>query len=197
MTQTASAYARVEGDKYFTPAWVTAALLSVERFSGPILDPGAGAGHIVDVLKAAGLNGYGQDISPDRDDIFAMDFFDLSAAAACQNIITNPPYGKGGRLAVDFIRQALSLTAGSREPGKVAMLLRVDFDSANGRREIFNDHPAFAAKYTLTKRIRWANLQQSAAGPTENHAWFVWDWAKRRDAARAYGYLPLPEKAHA
>lgn len=192
MTQAASGYVRLEGDRYYTPAWVTEALLNVETFVGGVCDPGAGAGHIVDVLKRAGLAASGFDVAPDRADIVERDFFDLSAASVCDNVIGNPPYGTGGRLAVRFIRQALALTAGSAAQGKVAMLLRVDFDSANGRRDLFADHPAFAAKYVLTRRIRWANLEQSAAGPTENHAWFVWDWRRRAGTVPTLGYLPLP-----
>lgn len=188
MTQSASAYARVEGDKYFTPAWPVAELLRVEKFAGPTLDPGAGAGHVVDALRSYGIDAYGIDISPDREDTQKVDFFTLKVGDAI-NIVANPPYGKGGRLAVQFIEHALKVT----EPngGKVAMLLRADFDSANGRRPIFGDHPAFAAKYVLTKRIRWANLEQSAAGPTENHQWLVWDWRKRSGAPVTVGYLPL------
>jgi len=193
VSQAASGYARIEGDKYFTPAWVTEALLSVETFPyGGVWDPAAGAGHILEPFAAAGHTVWGTDIAPDAPSVTQGDFFDQRLGESMiSSIVTNPPYGTGGRLAVDFIERAVDLMRGAPGgAGKVAMLLRVDFDSANGRRPIFNDHPAFAAKYTLTKRIRWANLEQSASGPTENHAWYVWDWAKRRDAARAYGYLP-------
>lgn len=194
MTQAASGYARVEGDRYFTPDWVTRALLKVERFDGgPILDPGAGAGHIVDALWDWGYEAEGIDIAPGRSDIKVGDFFDLSAAAVAKNVVGNPPYGIGGRLAVRFIKQALALT--SPAGGKVAMLLRVDFDSAHGRRPLFADHPAFAAKYVLTRRIRWANLEQSASGPTENHAWYVWDWRRRAGTLPTLGYLPLEASA--
>lgn len=191
MSQKASGYARIPGDRYFTPGWVIEALLSVESFSGKCLDPCAGGWHIVRALRAAGLDAEGFDIHPESDVV--RDFFTFGAAGEVEaaffpNIITNPAYGQQGRLAVKFIEHALAITR--PVGGKVAMLLRVDFDSAHGRRHIFADHPAFAAKYALTKRIRWENLPQSDSGPTENHAWFVWDWAKRRDSARAYGYLP-------
>src|SRR5690606_35263260 len=62
MTQAASSYARIEGDKYFTPTWVTEALLSVEHFEGRACDPAAGAGHIVDACIAGGLDAYGFDL---------------------------------------------------------------------------------------------------------------------------------------
>lgn len=194
MSQKSSGYERIEGDRYFTPHWVTEALISVERFAGTVWDPAAGAGHIMTPFLRAQHTVLGTDIEPADLIVDPGDFFDAVPHIGRAAIVTNPPYGKGGRMAVRFIERALLLM----EPvgGKVAMLLRVDFDSANGRRPIFNDHPAFAAKYTLTKRIRWANLPQvdengdPTSGPTDNHAWFVWDWQKRRDTHRAYGYLP-------
>lgn len=201
MSQKASGYERMDGDRYFTPRWPVEALLSVEKFSGPVVDPCAGGWDLVHTVSHhCGVRAFGFDIQPPPVALSYMpmfwtqDFLDWQGSTIhgepeWRDIITNPPYGKGGRLAVQFIEHALELTR--PRFGKVAMLLRVDFDSADGRRPIFDDHPAFAAKYTLTKRIRWENLEQSASGPTENHMWAVWDWSKRRDTTRAYGYLPL------
>ena len=192
MTQAASSYARIEGDKYFTPAWVTEALLSVETFHGSIYDPAAGAGHIIDAVIAAGGSAFGSDIAPDAESVTEADFFNVAYDVPA--IVTNPPYGVGSRLAVRFIEHALERTEATG--GKVAMLLKVGFDSAKGRRHLFADHPAFAVEYRLTARIRWANLKQSAAGPTENHSWFVWVWRKRPGPA-VKGYLPLPNPSEA
>lgn len=185
MTQSASRYDRLAGDKYYTPRWVTEALLSVETFAGGVWDPAAGRGDMLDVF---GPDSHGSDIAPERDGIKPIDFFEIKAGGRWPNIVTNPPYGTGSRLAVRFIEHALDLTMPLG--GKVAMLLKVDFDSAGGRRRLFADHPAFAVKYVLTRRIRWANLEQSAAGPTENHAFFLWDWRKR-GGAPSIGYLPI------
>lgn len=186
MTQAASGYERIGLDKYFTPAWVTQALLSVERFHEGVWDPAAGDGAILSALPGD-MPANGTDLSPDALHIKAVDFFEAKASL-WRNIVTNPPYGPGGRTAVRFVEHALALT----EPlgGKVAMLLRVDYDSAKGRRPIFGEHPAFAAKYVLTTRIRWTNLPQSDAGPTENHAWYVWDWRRRPGSQITLGYLP-------
>lgn len=187
MTQASSSYARVEGDKYFTPAWVTNALLDVEHFEGRACDPAAGAGHIVDACLARGLDTYGVDLKPDAPHIMGpIDFLTMDGSLA--SIITNPPYGLQSRLAVQFIEHALELT--KKRGGKVAMLLKVGFDSAKGRRHLFADHPAFAVEYRLTERIRWANLEQSSAGPTENHSWFLWSWAKDPAAYPIKRYLP-------
>jgi hypothetical protein len=80
-------------------------------------------------------------------------------------IATNPPF----RLAEKFVRKAL------KEAGLVAMLLPMQWDAAKTRRDLF-EHPPFKAKYTLTKRIRWENLEQKKNGPSTNHAWYVWDY---------------------
>jgi hypothetical protein len=190
MTEAASGYERRDLEKYFTPAWVTDALIEVVELPTPIYDPAAGAGDIINAIHAWEHLGraYASDIAPDAAWIDTADFL-LNAHEFCRTIITNPPFGQGGRLAVKFIDRALALT--KPRDGKVAMLLRVDFDSAGGRRKLFSDHPAFAAKYVLTKRIRWSNLPQSAAGPTQNHAWFVWDWTKPGSTPPLIGYLPL------
>ena len=105
-----------------------------------------------------------------------MDFLKLGADWMGQReaIVTNPPYSNG--LAEKFVRHALKLT----DPvnGKVAMLLPLAWDSAKTRRDLFAEHPAFKAKYTLTRRIRWENLKQKKNGPSQNHAWYVWDWGQ-------------------
>lgn len=187
-----SAYVRMDGDRYYTPGWVTEALLSVETFEGGVWDPAAGAGHILAALPTA-IPTNGTDIAPDGAGIREADFLQVKVPGRWANIVTNPPYGVQSRLAVQFIEQALRLTR--PHGGKVAMLLKVGFDSASGRRHLFADHPAFAAEHVLTRRIRWANLEQKASGPTENHSWFVWDWRKR-GGMPAKSYIPFLPKEH-
>ena len=185
MTVAASQYERIANEKYYTPAWVTEALFSVEQF-GMVCDPAGGDGAILDAIPP-GIIKWSCDIEPDGHPFVQQgDFFDITDADGF-DYITNPPYGQQSRLAVRFIEHALALT--QRHGGKVARLLKVGFDSAGGRRHLFADHPAFVAEYRLTKRIRWTNFEQKDAGPTENHSWFVWDWRKRGGPA-VKGYLP-------
>lgn len=196
MTEAASGYERLDLEKYFTPAWVTDALLEATEFPTPIYDPAAGAGDIITAVHAWEHLGqaYGSDIAPDVEWVDRRNFLTPGEAhTVCPTIITNPPFGVGGRMAVAFIDRALEITKPHR--GKVAMLLRVDFDSANGRRRLFADHPAFDRKLVLTRRIRWTNLPQSAAGPTQNHAWFVWDWSKAPERLPVLWWAPAPKAA--
>ena len=178
MSQRNSEYELLPGDCYYTPAWVTEALLSVEEFERVVLEPAGGEGHMARVIYDHGYSVIQEDLS------IGFDFFRRVTTSPATDIITNPPYSNG--LADRFVYHALDLT----EPrgGKVAMLLPLAWDSAKGRRDLFKDHPAFKAKYTLTKRIRWVNLEQKKNGPSQNHAWFVWDW--KYYGTPIAGYLP-------
>ena len=84
------------------------------------------------------------------------------------NIASNPPF----KLADKFIRHSLLMT--ETHNGKVAMLLPHTFDTARTRTPLGST--PYKCKYVLTRRIRWDNLDQKKAGPSTNHAWYVWDW---------------------
>jgi hypothetical protein len=98
--------------------------------------------------------------------------------ADCGAIITNPPY----ELATQFCEHALRLMQAAR--GVVAMLLRVDFDSAKGRAHLFRDNPAWSKKLVLTKRIVWF---EGGKSPSFNHCWMIWDWRHSGPATIGYG----------
>lgn len=174
MSERHSEYKRMPADDYSTPAWVTEALLSVERFYDPIWECAPGDGFMVRALENAGH----------KVTLHWPDFLGIYTPCVLpkfRSIITNPPY----KLADDFIRRALACA--KETSGKVAMLLPIAFDSAKSRTVFFRDCPAFKTKYTLTKRIRWANLPQTAS-PSMNHCWMVWDW--RHSGPPTLGYLP-------
>jgi len=181
MSQRHSEYELVPGDCYYTPAWVTEALLEAEEFPESIWEPACGGGHIVGVLTRKFRHVNSSDVSIG----FKINFLHMhSIFPTVRSIITNPPFSHG--LAEKFVRHALHLTEDVN--GKVAMLLPHAWDTAKGRRDLFAEHPAFKAKHTLTRRIRWENLKQKANGPSSNHAWFVWDW--KHSGPPTLGYLP-------
>jgi hypothetical protein len=161
MAERHSSYEREEGDAYYTPAWVTDALLARETFSARVWEcaPGVGSTMAGDIAR------HGYCVTAD----YQADFLAQTEPWA-ESIITNPPY----KSADQFVRHALKLT--KQVNGKVAMLLPLAFDSAKSRVDIFRDCGVFSAKLVLLKRIRWDNLVQKAAGPSMNHAWYVWDW---------------------
>jgi hypothetical protein len=81
--------------------------------------PAPGAGNLLRTLRKEGfrLTGTGGDF-----------LSKTTAPAGVDTIATNPPFGFGGRLAVRFVEHAITLTP------IVAMLLRIDFDSARNAR---------------------------------------------------------------
>ena len=160
MSQRESGYERIERDCYETPEWVTCALLPYLGNIISVWEPAAGSGKMVRVLEAAGLQVLTTDISAGQD-------FLLAGEQSVDAIVTNPPY----RYATQFIEHALRLASGGG--GKVAMLLRTDFDHAKKRRHLFSDCRAFACKLVLTKRILW--IENSTGQPSFNHAWYIWD----------------------
>lgn len=192
MSQKSSGFNRQPGDQYMTPEWVVDTLLHIVPMYGKVWEPACGEGAIVRriVNRCEPLvHVIGTDIDPELSLMSgSWDFLDPNVQASYFNpktgpfsIVTNPPYGKQGKLAEQFVRIAVEITQINR--GRVAMLLPLAWDAAKGRHDLFEDFPGHVTKITLTERIRWTNLPQSKSGPSENHAWFIWDHSRRgRDA---------------
>ena len=145
-----SEYARIDNDTYVTPQWVWDCLYRVEPWAKEALDV-CPANCQYDFLN--------DDCAP-------------PAYYACLSelgVATNPPF----KISEAIVRRALELT--KPKQGRVAMLLPHAWDTAKGRVDLF-EALNFKAKYVLTKRIRWENLEQKKNGPSSNHAWYVWDW---------------------
>jgi hypothetical protein len=185
MSQRESGYERRERDSYETPAWVTAALVPhLPITNGKVWEPACGHGAIVNVLRSAGhsvvatdIADYGIPITPPG--YWGRDFLlETDAPKGTEAIITNPPY----TFAQAFIECALELM---RPEGRVAMLLRMDYDHAKTRQHLFAGCPAFARKLVLTKRIVWFDGPRAA--PSFNHCWMIWNWKHVGPPTLAYG----------
>lgn len=173
---------RPHKEQFFTPLSAIRPILAAEYFQGKVFDPCAGDGKILDALGELGIPCDGFDIDPQAIHIRGpADFLMMSRQGDARiNFCTNPPYGHNGNLAVKFIKHALELTEAC--DGKVVMLLPSDFDSGKTRVDLFDEHPAFVRKYTLTDRIYWTNLPPVDRS-SSNHAWYVWDWCSVEDPA--------------
>lgn len=190
MSQRNSGYDRKPLDCYDTPGWVTDALLRFlvdDRRIENVWEPAAGAGLMMAALAGCGCKVLATDLLPRHPVVMQLDFMQatLDQAVDVRAIITNPPFGEAGE---QFVERALMLMR-ERE-GIVAMLFRADFDSAISRRKLFADHPAFAKKIVLTRRIVWFVEADGKpkASPSFNHAWFIWDWKHR--GPPTIGYAP-------
>jgi hypothetical protein len=175
VSQRASGYDRRSDEDYPTPAWLASIFADWLREEGVsvVWEPAVGSGSLASALAVEGI-----EVIATQDDFF----WRQAMPERVDTIATNPPYGVGGKLAVDFIRHAFKLKA-----ERLILLLKVDFDSGKTRTDLFRDQLTFAGKIVLLDRIKWFDGPRN---PSENHALYIWDRGHRgepwiRYAARA------------
>jgi hypothetical protein len=179
-----SGYPRIERDLYPTPRWPVDALLEHIDIAGlRIWEPACGDGRMVEVLKGAAADVYATHIEDrgytglDRLIDFTMstqlEFFKIKGDNNFTGIVTNPPLGQRGKLAVAFIQVGLVRMG---EDGFLALLLPSDFDSAKARRLLFGKCARFVGKIILTRRIKWfdSGTADHSKNLKESSAWFLW-----------------------
>lgn len=174
----ASAYAlgiipsddREKDDYYPTPPSATRALLSVERFDGPIWEPACGCGAMSREIEAAGYDVESTDLIYRGYGRGNIDFL-LDYQTVAPNIVTNPPF----KLAEEFARHALSRTT-----GKVAILARLAWLESKGRKTLFEGTP-LASVWVFSERVGFKRGELAAetggkrSGGMIAFAWFVWE----------------------
>lgn len=177
MSTRASGFDKIPHDLFQTPPWVIDALAEHVNLNGlNVWEPACGEGQMVRALESCGASVTATDITDHgfKDMAGVHDFTDMRPPVRLfhfDSIISNPPYGVQGRTGEAFIDHGLDwLSPG----GLLALLLPVDFDSAKTRAKFFGDCPDFAAKIVLRRRIAWFEPQQGQAGPSANHAWYIW-----------------------
>jgi hypothetical protein len=177
MSIRASGFARVPADLYQTPPWLIDALAEHVNLNGLcVWEPACGEGQMVRALEAHGAHVTATDLH-DHGFEGQIDQFDFVGGEHYvpgfyfDSIISNPPYGAQGKVGEAFIAAGLAWIPSG---GLLALLLPVDFDSAKTRARFFGDCPEFAAKIILRRRIAWFEPQPGQAGPSANHAWFIW-----------------------
>ncbi len=201
MAQRASGYARQPDDRYETPSWCVDALAEHVALRGlSVWEPCAASGQLATALEAHTQVGvWRSDLvaQPDATSASRTQAVDFLHARLPQSdidaIISNPPWGSQGRLAVAFIEHALKFLRES-EVRLVAFLLAVDFDSAATRTALFAYCPEFALKVVLLKRIKWF---EGPSGPSTNHAWYCWVRSPLRTVAQTAvtRYAPARDSA--
>lgn len=175
---------RVENDYYATPFNATEALLNALNESGEtlnsdtILEPSAGEGHIVKVLKD--FYPYNEIVANDIayrssrlgiDVNGGIDFLNYEPHRKFDTIITNPPFA----LAQEFIEKALELSN-----HYVIMFAKIQLLEGDKRRKMFDNSP-LKYVYVFSKRV---NPLRNGEATDENgkpwastmcFAWFVWE----------------------
>lgn len=168
--RTNMAQRRLSKDYNITPAFVTEALLDVEKFDGPILEPACGTGEMAEVLKAHGYEVESSDLREDLGyGVGGKDFLKRTERAV--NIVTNPPYGWDGKnLHLKFVAHALNLAE-----RKVAMLLPLHF-LETPKRAKFLAASHLKAMYLFAYRV-YITREGFTGVPASMtaYAWFVWE----------------------
>ncbi|MBI1234742.1 MAG: hypothetical protein GC208_09600 [Alphaproteobacteria bacterium] len=177
----AHVWERDELDWYVEPKAATKALLTVERFVGPVLDPSCGQGNIVETLRAHGYMAAGTDIKRRTDAAWFLGEIDFLARVPGEiecpdfpNFVMNPPFFKA-KGAEAFIRRALEFAS-----GKVCAFVDIKFLAGAKRAEgLFNEFPP-ARIWIITPRVSCPPGHVlvdggKASGGTADWCWLVWD----------------------
>jgi hypothetical protein len=159
---------REKDDFYPTPPEGTEALLSVEKFDGPIWEPACGAGDMSRVLETAGYEVVSTDLVARGYGQSRVDFL-MESRSLAPNIVTNPPF----KLAEQFATKAISLAA-----AKVCLLVRIQFLEGASRRVLFNRSP-LARVWVFSWRLPISRGEvkpiEERTGSMATYAWFVWE----------------------
>jgi hypothetical protein len=168
-------YLRIPADFYPTPPWLIRNIIPILKEEGLIKEStkfwecACGDGAITKELEAKGYSVKSSDLFDYGFGAPGIDFLTSPLVTNCDFILTNPPYGD---LAEKFVRHALELTKPVK--GKVAMLLRNEWDTSKSRMDLFEKHKAYRLKISTTTRPRW--IEDSTGSPRHSYAWYVWDW---------------------
>ena len=159
---------RADKDYYATEPAATEWLCRIEKFTGPILEPSCGEGHISKVLTAHGYEVASRDLA-DRGFGDVADFLSPENTEWGGDIVTNPPYA----FAQEFVEKALAIIPDGR---KVAMFLKLTFLEGKRRAALFNSTPP---KRVWVSRSRFKCAKngdfEHAPGSATAYGWFVWE----------------------
>lgn len=166
-----TAYKRNASDFYPTPPEATQALLDFLKLQKGtrVWEPACGEGHMVDAMKANGLECIGTDINT------GTDFLAADIPEGTEWIITNPPFS----LAEQFIRKSAEHNVA------FAMLLKSQYWHAAKRVALFSTiTPAYVLP--LTWRPDFLFKSRGKGSPLMDVIWCVWIPGARRTE-----YIPL------
>ena len=159
---------RADKDYYATEPAATEWLCRLEQFSGPILEPSCGEGHMSEVLKAQGYEVVSRDLA-DRGYGEIADFLSPENTEWGGDIVTNPPYA----FAQQFVEKAMAIIPEGR---KVAMFLKLTFLEGKGRAAMFKNYPPRKV-WVSRSRLKCAKNGhfENVGGSATAYAWFVWE----------------------
>ncbi len=171
-------YERDPLNYYVEEIGCTEALLDRVRFFGPTLDPCAGSGNIVKACIARGIEIISSDIvHRRRGQSYQCDFSDWAMVKTVlpvpQNIISNPPYGRG--IIMPIVRNMIGFAQ-----HKVAILVQAPFLYSSERYELFQKYrPSLILHLSSRPSMPPGKMLEEgiikAVGGKEDYLWIVWE----------------------
>lgn len=176
---------RKEYDFYPTPTNVIRDLFNnfdLEEYGNKILEPGAGNGNFICVLKELYPKKHitaieireeeKESLSKLSNEVKIENFLNTSNNQKYNIIIGNPPYSK----AIEFIEKAFDLLD---DNGILIFLLRTAFLESKSRYEFWQKNP-LSRLYTLSKRPSFTGKSTDSS----SYSWFMWDKSTNKQEIR-------------
>jgi len=164
---------RIESDFYATPKDCVQNFIDhYGSINGRVLEPSAGNGNIVEVVKRNGKNTVtsvelrseeADNLRAVSDKVIISDFLKFETDDKFDFIIGNPPY----YLAQEFLEKCFEI---ADKNTRIIMLLRTNFLESKKRCEFWQKHPVNGL-YVLSKRPSFTGKGTDAT----SYSWFVWD----------------------
>jgi len=164
---------RIESDFYATPKDCVQNFIDhYGSINGRVLEPSAGNGNIVEVVKRNGKNTVtsvelrseeADNLRAVSDKVIISDFLKFETDDKFDFIIGNPPYS----LAQEFLEKCFEI---ADKNTRIIMLLRTNFLESKKRCEFWQKHPVNGL-YVLSKRPSFTGKGTDAT----SYSWFVWD----------------------
>lgn len=162
MSSTNRGTIRKVNDFYPTPRATIESLLSHHEIKYPVLEPCAGEGAIIRLLKQDEII-FRNDIDMSFDNTYHLDAGKQWSPEwqGIKTVITNPPFN----IALSVIQNALEHID---EGTEIIMLLRLNFLGAQNRKPFWDNNPP-SKIFILSHRPRFYG-----GGDSPEYAWFVW-----------------------
>ncbi len=187
-------YERKENDKYLTieADRLVPVLLNNFDIGGRTLEPTGGRGHMIDALRANGVDDIAAfDIDPGRDDIKQCAIEDLTPDATVDSVITNLPFKNQD----EHIMKLLETFPQARH----AYLVKADFHHAMERCETIHNNPRFAGYVHVVIRPRWFENEVIAPGekkksPAVNYNWLLYREENAAETGKIIAFEDISER---
>ena len=170
---------RIESDFYATPLdCIQNFINNYGQINGEVLEPSAGNGNIVSVIKQNGNNNVlALELREEErnallaiaDEVEIDDFLNFESDKHFDYIIGNPPYS----LAQEFLEKCFEI---ANENTVIIMLLRTAFLESKKRYQFWQDHP-LNGLYVLSKHPSFTGKGTDAT----SYSWFVWDGTDKQE----------------